>query len=136
MRVFRSMDIGASGLTAERLRLDIIASNLANAQSTRTADGEAFRRKLPVFAESQVAPAGMPGGVRVAAVVDDPSPLKRVYDPSHQDADEDGYVLMPNVEVIREMVDMVTATRAYEANATVISASKSLASKALEIGRG
>ncbi|MDP2858217.1 MAG: flagellar basal body rod protein FlgC [Bacillota bacterium] len=134
MRVFRTMDAGASGMTAERLRMDIIASNIANANSTRTEAGGPYRRKMPVFAEDTGADG--PKGVRVVAVRDDQSPLKRVHDPGHPDAGSDGYVMFPNVEPVREMVDLITAMRAYEANATLVSTAKALASKALEIGRG
>jgi flagellar basal-body rod protein FlgC len=136
VRVFSSMDISASGLTAERLRLDVIASNISNVNSTRTAAGGPYRRKMPVFSENMAGAQGVAGGVRVTGIVEDASPLKRVLDPGHPDADKDGYVLLPNVESVKEMVDMVTAMRAYEANATAISAGKALASKALEIGRG
>jgi len=136
VRIFRAMDISASGLTAERLRLDIIASNISNVNSTRTPGGGPYRRKMPVFAENTGLAEAVPGGVRVTSVQEDLTPSKRVHDPGHPDADSDGYVLMPNVETVKEMVDMVTAMRAYEANATVIGAAKSLAAKALEIGRG
>lgn len=135
MRVFQAMNISASGLTAERLRLDIISSNLANANSTRTEAGGPYRRKIPVFAENMSA-QGAPAGVRVVSIAEDQAPFKRVHDPGHPDADEHGYVLLPNVEIVKEMVDMITAMRAYEANATVVSASKTMAGKALEIGRG
>jgi flagellar basal-body rod protein FlgC len=128
------MGISASGMTAERLRMDIIASNIANANSTRTEAGGPYRRKMPVFAED--AGVAGPKGARVLAVTDDQSPLKKVYDPGHPDAGSDGYVMFPNVEPVKEMVDLITAMRAYEANATLVSTAKALASKALEIGRG
>ncbi len=133
MRVFRSMDASASGMTAERLRMDIIASNIANANSTRTEAGGPYRRKMPVFAEDR--DAGGPRGTRVIAVTEDMTPLRRVHDPGHPDAGSDGYVMFPNVEPVKEMVDLITAMRAYEANATLVSTAKALASRALDIGR-
>jgi len=134
VRVFRSMDASASGMTAERLRMDIIASNIANANSTRTEAGGPYRRKMPVFAEDRGASG--PNGTRVIAVAEDQTPLRRVFDPGHPDAGSDGYVMFPNVEPVKEMVDLITAMRAYEANATLVSTAKALASRALDIGRG
>lgn len=146
MRIFRSMDASASGLTAERLRLDIIAGNLANANTTRTAEGGPYRRKVPVFESRQMgfgsffqAFSGAMGdvsGVQVAGIAEDGRPGKTAYEPGHPDADENGYVAMPNVDVVTEMVDMISATRGYEANVTAINASKQMAMRALEIGRG
>ncbi|MDI3538592.1 MAG: flagellar basal-body rod protein FlgC [Bacillota bacterium] len=144
--MFASFDIAASGLTAQRLRLDVIANNLANAETTRTADGGPYVRQLVVFAPREVAPfsyflgaaaaAQAPGhGVRVEGIVLDPSPPRRVYQPGHPDADEAGYVLYPNVNVVKEMVDMISASRAYEANAAAFNAAKGMALKALELGR-
>lgn len=131
VNLFRSIDASASALTAERLRLDIISDNIANANTTSTESGEAFRRRVPVFA-----PQGNGnGGVRVLAVVEDMSPFKLRYEPGHPDADANGYVQMPNVDVVREMVDMITATRAYEANVTAMNAAKSMFTRALDIGR-
>ena len=146
MQIFRSMDIAASGLTAERLRMDIIANNIANVTSTRTADGGPYRRQIPVFApregesfsavlnrtQSQMSSEG----VRVVGITKDAAPFKKVYNPHHPDADKDGYVSMPNVDTVTEMVDMISASRSYEANVTVINAAKSMALKALEIGKG
>lgn len=127
----------ASALTAEQLRLDIIAGNLANVHTTRAAGGGPYRRRVVVFAEKLAeARRGFRGrGVEVRAVLTDNSPPQLVYDPSHPDADERGYVAYPNVNVVNEMVDLLTATRAYEANVTVLNAAKSMALKALEIGR-
>ncbi|HOK42039.1 MAG TPA: flagellar basal body rod protein FlgC [Thermoclostridium caenicola] len=147
MAVFNAFSISSSALTAQRLRMDIISQNIANVNTTRTADGTPYRRKTVVFAEREGTSfsqylseaskgrylAG--GGVRVSAIVEDPSPFREVYDPSHPDADENGIVRMPNVEIVTEMVNMISATRAYEANITALNASKSMASKALEIGR-
>ncbi|MDR1440482.1 MAG: flagellar basal body rod protein FlgC [Clostridiales bacterium] len=147
MGYFGALDISASGLTAERLRMDTISQNIANVNTTRTADGNPYRRKVTLF-EERVGPTLFDGylrsaykgdligdGVRVASILEDQVPFKTVYDPSHPDANADGYVSMPNVEVVTEMVNMIAATRAYEANVTSINATKSICSKALEIGR-
>ncbi len=151
MRLFTAMDISGSGLTAQRLRLDLIAANLANADTTRTEQGGPYRRQIAVLAprggtnifsgylgaalgRSTGATGGV-GGVRVEAIVQDQTPFKLKYDPSHPDADENGYVKLPNVNVVTEMVDMIEATRAYEANVTAINSAKTMALKALEIGR-
>lgn len=144
MNLFSSMETSASGLTAQRFRLDLIASNLANAESTRTEDGSIYRRKVAIFAPrsgrnsfKNVLAQEMSNafGVKVVGIAEDNSPLRRVYDPGHPDADEDGYVTYPNVDVVTEMVDMMTATRAYEANVTAIEASKAMMQKALEMLR-
>lgn len=140
MKLFGSLSISASGLSAERVRMDTISSNIANVNTTRTEDGGPYRRKVAVFSEvleqELAGDAKSLGGVQVAEIVDDPTPLKSVYDPTHPDADEEGYVLMPNVEILNEMADMIVATRSYEANVTTLNASKSMYLKALEIGRG
>jgi flagellar basal-body rod protein FlgC len=147
MSYFRTMDIGASALTAQTLRIETISQNIANSQTTRTEDGLPYRRKMVVMQEAKQlgtfeealesafnrVHAG--AGVRVARVVEDPSALKRVYEPEHPDADEEGYVLYPNVNPVVEMVNLISATRGYEANVTTIQATKSMALKALEIGR-
>ncbi|MEJ5250250.1 MAG: flagellar basal body rod protein FlgC [Chthonomonadetes bacterium] len=145
MSLFRSLQISASGLTAERVRLDVIANNLANVNTTRTAAGGPYRRKIAVLEERPVAfadllggqskPAIGRGGVRVVGIVEDTAPAQRVYNPGHPDADADGYVQMPNVNVVTEMVDMITATRAYEANVTAMNAAKQMALRTLDIGR-
>jgi len=143
MNFFRSLDISASGLTAQRLRMDVISQNIANVNTTRGADGKPYRRKVVVFAENRDFESILNeeidknnlNGVKVLAVEDDQSPFKRIYDPGHPDADKDGYVTMPNVDVIIEMVDMISATRSYEANVTAVNAFKSMAMKALEIGK-
>lgn len=147
MGFFGALDIGASALTAERLRMDTISQNIANANSTRTEDGTPYRRRIVVFQEQS---GGIPfsqylsdsskkqylgKGVKVSQIAEDPSPFKKVYDPGHPDADADGYVEMPNIDVVTEMVNMISATRAYEANVTSINTTKSMAMKALEIGR-
>ncbi|WP_227767254.1 flagellar basal body rod protein FlgC [Zhaonella formicivorans] len=141
MRLFNSLAISATGLTAERLRMDLISSNIANINTTRTAEGGPYRRKVAVFAEQLEQALGSRQGyrgkgVQVAAIVQDNSPDKLVYDPSHPDADPQGYVHLPNINIVTEMVDLITATRSYEANVTVLNAGKAMAMKALEIGRG
>ncbi len=148
MGLFNSFNISASALTAQRLRMDIISQNIANASTTRTEDGTPYRRKTLVFEERDMTSSFSSilgkelsgssvsgGGVRVTEIVEDPTPFKEVYDPTHPDADENGIVQMPNVETITEMVNMLSATRAYEASVTALNASKSMATKALEIGR-
>lgn len=147
MGYFSALDASASGLTAQRLRMDIISQNIANVNTTRTENGTPYRRKVAVFEEKadtrpfaeylkDAAGAGeQAGGVRVTRIEEDQSPFKRVYDPGHPDADAEGYVEMPNVDTVVEMVNMISATRAYEANVTAANATKSMASKALEIGR-
>lgn len=147
MSFLNAFSISSSALTAQRLRMDIISQNIANVNTTRTEDGTPYRRKTLVFQEREGTPFAQylsraskerylsGGGVRVSAIVEDPSPFREVYDPGHPDADENGIVQMPNVDVITEMVNMISAIRAYEANVTAMNASKSMASKALEIGR-
>lgn len=148
MGFFSSLDISASGLTAQRVRMDTISQNIANVNTTRTADGTPYRRKEVVFEErtdsdsfaSALSSASerLYGGqgVRVTEIIEDPTDFKKVYDPGHPDADENGYVSMPNVDVVTEMVNMISATRSYEANVTAANATKSMAVKALEIGKG
>lgn len=148
MGLFNSFNISASALSAQRIRMDIISQNIANVNTTRTEGGTPYRRKTVVFQEKE---ADIPfsellsqqsrdrfltgGGVRVTGIVEDRTPFKNVYDPGHPDADENGIVSMPNVEIVTEMVNMISATRAYEANVTALNSSKSMAVKALEIGR-
>jgi flagellar basal-body rod protein FlgC len=146
MGMFDAMEVSASGLTAERMRMDVVAENLANANTTRGVDGQPYRRKEVVLAERQAegsfgaALAGAmspekPGGVEVAEIAEDQTPLKQVYDPSHPDADANGYVQMPNVDSVAEMVDLIAAQRAYEANVTAMQAAKQMFSKTLELLR-
>jgi flagellar basal-body rod protein FlgC len=144
MSLFGGLEISASGLTAERLRMDVTAENLANAQTTRGADGQPYRRKEVILQEapgsfgatlSKAMSAGQGGGVQVAAVVEDQTPLKRVYDPGHPDADAQGYVSMPNVDTVTEMVDLISASRAYEANVTAMQAAKQMFARTLELLR-
>ncbi len=146
MSFFNSINISASGLTAERLRMDLIAENIANANTTKTASGMPYRRKVAVFrtqegdsfqqllnAAKGIGTLG--NGVEVAAITEDMTPFKKEYNPSHPDADEDGYVSMPNVEVVNEMINLISASRAYEANITSVNTTKAMAMKALEIGK-
>ncbi|EGO87058.1 flagellar basal body rod protein FlgC [Clostridium botulinum C] len=145
MNAFSSLRISASGLSAERLRMDTISSNITNFKTTRGKDGkkEPYRRKIAVFQENLKKELSKDkkgyetslNGVKAVGIVEDKSPLRRVYNPNHPDADKDGYVLMPNVNILNEMADMIAATRAYEANVTAINSSKSMFMKALEIGR-
>lgn len=141
--VFKGMRISASGLTAERLRMDTIASNIANASTTRGENGQPYIRKIAVFQESLQQELDKTTGtykdnfkgVKAVGIVDDSSPLRRVYDPAHPDADQEGYVTMPNVNILNEMADMIASTRAYEANVNSMNAIKNMFSKALEIGK-
>ena len=140
---FMGMRISSSGLTAERLRMDTIASNVANATTTRGENGQPYIRKIAVFQENLQNELDKSSGtyktsfkgVKAVGVVNDTSPLRRVYDPSNPDAGADGYVTMPNVNIMNEMADMIASTRAYEANVNSINAQKSMFSKALEIGK-
>ena len=134
MSVFSGMRISASGLSAERLRMDVISSNVANVKTTRTENGGAYVRKVASFKENFDEKLGMLG-VKAVAIEEDKSPLRKVYEPNHPDADEDGYVTMPNVNVLNEMADMMVASRSYEANVDTLNALKSMFSKALEIGK-
>jgi flagellar basal-body rod protein FlgC len=143
MSFFGGLEISASGLTAERLRMDVTAENLANAQTTRGANGQPYRRKEVVLQETpgsfgatlSRAMKTDGGGVQVAGIVEDQTPLKRIYDPGHPDADAQGYVSMPNVDTVTEMVDLIGASRAYEANVTAMQAAKQMFSRTLEILR-
>jgi len=148
MSFLSSMNISASAMTAQRLRLDIASENIANIDTTRTESGGSYRRKMVVleamnennFRRTLMNAAGISkqqstGGVRVSEIVEDTSPLKSVYNPDHPDADENGYVQMPNVDLIKETVDSMSASRSYEANITAFNAIKTMASKALEIGK-
>ena len=135
MNAFSAMRISASGLSAERLRMDTINSNLVNAQTTRTAEGDGpYTRKIAVFKEILDAKQNS-NGVTAVEIEDDKSEFRKVYDPTHPDAGEDGYVVYPNVNILNEMADMIASTRAYEANVDTLNANKSMFAKALEIGR-
>ncbi|MBE6044727.1 flagellar basal body rod protein FlgC [Clostridium thermopalmarium] len=143
MSAFSSIRISSSGLSAERLRMDTIASNIANVSTTRGENGQPYRRKVAVFQENLKQELNKNtntyenklNGVKAVGIIEDNSELRRVYDPTHPDADEEGYVLMPNVNILNEMADMIAATRAYEANVTAINSEKNMFMKALEIGR-
>lgn len=148
MSMFSAFDVNASGLTAQRLRMDVISENVANAQTTRTNDGTPYRRKVVTFAEKAdtgigsfsrvlgnvTSNYGIGQGVKVSNISEDyTTEMNMVYDPSHPDADENGYVTYPNVNIVTEMTNLIDASRAYEANATAFSASKNIALKGLEI---
>ena len=146
MGLFQSFNISASGMTAERFRTDIIAENIANVNTTRTASGEPYSRKIVTFAEKQVTPfsqyyshsknAVVGNGVKVSKVTEDyENDFVMEYDPANPDADENGYVAYPNVNTVTEMTNLIDATRAYEANTTAFEASKKLAETGLTIGR-
>jgi flagellar basal-body rod protein FlgC len=143
MGFYTSIEVSASGLSAERLAMDTIANNIANVNTTRTAEGGPFKRQLVVYAQKNAPTASADGadnaggdaasgaGVQVVGIVNDQSPDRLVYDPGHPDADANGYVHMPNVDVVKEMVDMMAASRAYEANVTAIQESRSIDSSTL-----
>lgn len=145
MGLFTSFDISSSGLTAQRLRMDIISQNIANVNTTQTEDGTPYRRKTVQFSEKSnttfeeilMTTQGLVGnGVKVTQVVEDTSTaMNMVYDPAHPDADENGYVTYPNVNVVTEMTNLIDASRSYEASVTAFNASKSMALKGLEIGK-
>ena len=145
MSFFEAMKISSSGLAAQRVRMNVLSSNLANASTTRTPEGGPYKRQDVVFSAK---PVGNPfenyldedwgaqlDKVQVVDIHQDQKAPRRVLDPSHPDADADGYVDMPNIQVMSEMVNMITATRAYEANVTAMNAAKQMAQKALEIGK-
>ena len=160
MSMFAAFNISASGMTAQQLRTDVISQNIANANTTRTSDGTAYVKKSVVFTEKTVT-SGMAGrwvylssgttfadalraanggvvgsGVKVTSIYDDTSTdMNMVYDPSHPDADENGYVTYPNVNVVQEMTDLIDASRSYEANISAFNSSKDMASKGLTIGQ-
>ena len=146
MNVFSAMEIVATGLAAERTRLNITSSNLANASTTRTAKGGPYRRKDPVFESESVVSrfpellndklARQAQGVRTVEIVQDQSPPRMVHDPGHPDADANGFVAYPNVSAVEEMVNMMMAARAYEAGATAMRMLSSMANSALRIGKG
>jgi flagellar basal-body rod protein FlgC len=149
MGLFDALGIAGSGLTAQRLRMDVTAENLANAQSTGGPNGQPYRRKEVVLQEassssgfggtlraamaSGSSPAG--AGVQVAGITEDQSPPRRAYDPGHPDADADGYVTLPNVNPVTEMVDLIDASRAYEANVTAMQSAKQMFTKTLDLLR-
>lgn len=147
MSIFNALNVSATGLTAERLRMDTISKNIANANTTRTSNGGPYRRQVVVFKTkddnipfSQYLKGvgkndSKPTGVEVVGIQNDSSEFKRIYNPGHPDADQEGYVLMPNVDIITEMANMISSSRGYEANITALNNTKSMAMKALELGR-
>jgi flagellar basal-body rod protein FlgC len=150
MGLFDAIDASGSALSAERLRMDVTSENLANAQTTKGADGQPYRRKEVVLQQAGASGtsfssvlASMQGaggaksvdGVRVSGIVEDSSALKRLYDPGHPDADKDGYVTMPNVNTVTEMTDLISSSRAYEANVTAMQTAKTMFTKTLDLLR-
>lgn len=143
MEAFRGMRISLSGLSAERLRMDTITGNIANASTTRGKDGKPYIRKVAVFEENLTNELNKQSGkfekkhmgIKSVGVEEDKSELRKVYNPYHPDANEEGYVLMPNVNILNEMVDLIAASRAYEANITALNSQKAMITKTLEIGR-
>jgi flagellar basal-body rod protein FlgC len=148
MSMFGGMEISGSALTAQRLRMNVTAENIANAETTKGADGNPYRRKeVTLQSVGQAGTFGSqlsramgtsgvaPGGVQASEITEDQTNGKLVYDPSHPDADEQGYIRMPNVDTVTEMVDLIDAQRAYEANVTAMSAAKQMFAKTLEILR-
>jgi len=151
--MFNSLNINASALTAQRLRMDVVSSNIANASTTRGAfvngEWQPYQRKMVAMEQreksfdsvlqgemkKQQSSQTQLQGVRVTGIVEDRAPFKTVYDPTHPDADQDGNVQMPNVDISKEMIDMLAASRSYEANVTAFNSQKSMMMKALEIGR-
>ena len=148
MSFLSTLNISGSGMTAQRLRLDVVADNIANMQTTRTEDGAPYRRKMVVLeakqpsfqqilenamAGQQVYTAG--DGVKAVAVIEDQTELTPVYDPTHPDAGEDGYVMMPNIDLVKETADAMAASQAYQANITAFNTTEQMAQSALEIGR-
>jgi flagellar basal-body rod protein FlgC len=150
MGLFDAIDASGSGLSAERLRMDVTSENLANAQTTKGADGQPYRRKEVVLQSAGAAGTSFASvlssvqgtaagrsveGVKVTGIVEDSSALKRIYDPGHPDADKDGYVTMPNVNTVTEMTDLISSSRAYEANVTAMQTAKQMFSKTLDLLR-
>lgn len=147
--IFRSMRISATALTAERLRMDVISNNIANSQTTRADERGAYRRKQVVFQAPQAANGPVPllrrskdladmnglQGVRVRRIVESEEDMVRTYEPTHPDADADGFVEYPNVDITTEMVDLMAASKAYQSNVTVIQTAKTMAQAALQIGK-
>ena len=141
--IFNAMNVSASGMTAQRTRMDIISQNIANVNTTRDENGDVYKRQTVVFAENSNAPFDhvlsnhletyKAKGVKITAIVEDTREGSLVYDPSHPDADENGYVMYPNVNTVTEMTNLIDASRSYEANATAFNAAKSMAMKGLEL---
>jgi flagellar basal-body rod protein FlgC len=141
MNIISGIDVTAGALNAQKTRLDIVAQNIANAQTTRGPNGQPYQRKIVSFETELLRRTGAPAGsaaiqsVRVGGISPDTTPGQRVYDPQHPDASADGYVQMPNVNMAFEMVDLMTASRSYEANLSVVKNARQMALKALDIGK-
>lgn len=145
MGLFDAMNISASGLTAQRLRMDVTSANLANAQTTRTPEGGPYKRQDVILQESSgsdtfagslagaMGSNDSPAGVEVAAIVDDTTPTKKVYEPTNPEADKQGYVVMPNINPVSEMTDLIDASRSYQANVTAMQTTKTVFSKTIEL---
>ncbi len=142
MDIFASLKVSASALTAQTIRLNTISSNLANVDTTSTPEGGPYKKKSVYFQSKPLSfqdqldsnLQGSVEGVEVTKIVEDKSPPRKVYDPTHPDADKDGYVSMPNISVLKEMVDMMSATRSYQANVTAVQSEKRMVLKAIDIG--
>ena len=146
MGYFSSLDVSASGMSAQRMRMDLISQNIANANTTRTEDGTPYRRQSLLLGTDITTPFSKylsgstkevlgDGKVKIQGIVEDNSDFRRVYEPDNPEADEEGYVSYPNVDIVTEMVDMISASRSYEANVTASTASKNMAMQALNIGK-
>ena len=146
MGYFSSLDVSASGMSAQRMRMDLISQNIANANTTRTEDGTPYRRQALLLGTDVTTPFSKylsgtskevlgDGKVQIKGIVEDQSDFRRVYEPDNPEADEEGYVSYPNVDIVTEMVDMISASRSYEANVTASTASKNMAMQALNIGK-
>jgi flagellar basal-body rod protein FlgC len=149
MSIFQSINISASALTAQRVRMDVISSNMANMDTTRgelvNGEWQPYRRKMVVtqpqgsqflsFLNKALGPSKEANGVKVTEITEDEAPFELIYDSEHPDANEEGYVAMPNVDPLKEMVDLISSTRSYEANVTAMNATKGMLMKALEIGK-
>lgn len=143
MGVFTAMNVAATGMTAQQLRMDTISENIANAMTTRTQDGTAYRRKIPVFVEKDTTSFDnilngymdyyRPNGVKVTQIVEDPSDFRLVYEPDNPDANENGYVEYPNIDTVTEMTNLIDSSRSYEASATAFNAAKGIATKGLQL---
>ena len=134
MSLFNVFEIAGSAMAAQSQRLNVVASNLSNADSATSSTGQPYRARQVVFSTAQVSPQGA-SGVRVADVIDDPSPMKQVYEPKHPLANAEGYVTMPNVNVVEEMVNMISASRSYQTNVDMMNTAKTLLLKTLSIGQ-
>jgi len=135
MGMFDSLNVSASGMTATQLWMDVVSSNLANADSTKAANGQPYRRKEIELSQASPSFGEVLGGAQVDGIVNDPSPLRQVYDPGNPEANKQGYVTMPNVNPVTEMVDLISASRGYESNVTAMNAAKQMFSKTFDVLR-